>query len=102
MGLIIFCLAFSKTPLFLAYHDLLIGKAYHYNKEMALRFEIIRNSKEKKIILRNIKNIMVRNLVRFFFNRKFSTAKQIYNQMLADKDKIIASGKSVPNVMWRV
>jgi hypothetical protein len=51
LGLIIFCLAFSKTPLFLAYHDLLIGKAYHYNKEMALRFEIIRNSKEKKIIL---------------------------------------------------
>lgn len=29
-------------------------------------------------------------------------AKQFYNQMLADKDKIIASGKSVPNVMWRV
>ena len=49
LGFYLLITMFSGTPLFLAYHDLLIGKAYKYNQEMKVRFHSIIETKEKKI-----------------------------------------------------
>ena len=56
LGIIIALSVFSNTPIYNAYHDLLTGKAYQYNKEMESRFELISNSKENKVLIPALKN----------------------------------------------
>ena len=51
IGIIVFISALSSNNITLAYHDLLTGKAYRYNSEMVLRFELIKNSHQKECVL---------------------------------------------------
>ena len=56
MGIIIVLCLFSTNNITLAYYELVSGKAYKYNREMATRFELIENSKEVEIVLPTLIN----------------------------------------------
>jgi len=56
MGIIIVLCLFSANNITLAYYELVSGKAYKYNKEMTVRFELIENSKEVEIVLPTLIN----------------------------------------------
>ena len=49
--LIVIFFAFSDSPITNAYEDLVNGKAYSYNNQMKDRFELIKNSRKKEIIV---------------------------------------------------
>lgn len=49
--LIVIFFAFSDSPITNAYEDLVNGKAYSYNNQMKDRFELIKNSPKKEIIV---------------------------------------------------
>jgi len=56
LGSIIILFMFSNTPIYKAYYDLANGKAYHYNKEMEHRMDLIVTSKSKTVIVPALKN----------------------------------------------
>ncbi|MEI7508181.1 MAG: DUF6056 family protein [Flavobacterium sp.] len=49
LGAILVILAFSDTPTFNAYHDLLTGRASRYDKSINERFTLLKNTPQKKI-----------------------------------------------------
>jgi hypothetical protein len=49
MGVILVILAFSDTPTFNAYHDLLTGRASRYNESINNRFTLLKNTPRKQI-----------------------------------------------------
>ena len=49
LGLILVILAFSDTPAFNAYHDLLTGRAARYDQSINERFTLLKNTPQKKI-----------------------------------------------------
>ena len=51
LSLLVIFFTFSDSPITNAYEDLVNGKAYSYNNQMKNRFELIKNSKEKEIIV---------------------------------------------------
>lgn len=56
IGIIIVLCLFSNNNITLSYYELISGKAYKFNSEMAARFEIINNSKEAELVLPPIMN----------------------------------------------
>lgn len=51
LTLILIFFTFSDSPITNAYENLVNGKAYSYNKQMENRFELIKNSTEKEIVV---------------------------------------------------
>lgn len=51
LTLIVVLFTFSDSPITNAYEDLINGKAYLYDKQMKNRFELIKNSPQKEIIV---------------------------------------------------
>lgn len=51
LTLIVVFFTFSDSPITNAYEDLINGKAYLYDKQMKNRFELIKNSAEKEIVV---------------------------------------------------
>lgn len=49
LGVILVVFAFSDTPAFNAYHDLLTGRAERYDKSISERFTLLKNTPQKKI-----------------------------------------------------
>lgn len=56
IGIIILLNFVSNNNIVLAYHDLLSGKAYKYNKEMRTRFELIKKCKQPDCVLPELIN----------------------------------------------
>ena len=51
LSLLVIFFVFSNSPITNAYEDLVNGKAYSYNNQMKNRFELIKNSTEKEVIV---------------------------------------------------
>ena len=49
IGVILVIFAFSDTPTFNAYHDLLTGRASRYNESINNRFTLLKNTPSKQI-----------------------------------------------------